>query len=158
VNQYKTPNTLGQDRLANAIAIQKATTENAAISVDVGTCLKFDFVDEHGNYLGGSISPGLHMRFKALQKYTANLPLIENWEEHPMIGMDTKSSIVSGVVEGMTNEINETLRRYQEKHERLTIFMTGGDYTHFENAINYRIFADPNLTLRGLKLILEANV
>lgn len=158
LNLYKTPHTLGQDRLCNAVAIHNSSNGNAALSIDVGTCLKFDFVNAQGEYLGGSISPGLQMRFKALHEFTANLPQISSWDGTRLIGTDTHSSITSGVVEGMANEINETIRRYESEYENLTIFLTGGDLKHFENAIKYRIFADPNLTLRGLKIILEANV
>ena len=157
-NNYGTPHTLGQDRLANAVAIAHLSKSNAALCIDCGTCLKFDFVDAHGRYQGGSISPGLHMRFKALNHYTANLPLIEDWESENLIGRDTKSSLVSGVINGMRGEINDTIARYLEHNENLTIFLTGGDASHFENAIKYPIFADSNLTLFGLKLILEANV
>lgn len=158
VNAYKTPHSLGQDRLANAVAISKLKESGAALSIDVGTCLKFDFVDMHGVYQGGSIAPGLHVRFRALHEFTANLPHITQWKNSELIGTDTTSSLISGVIEGMTNEINETIRRYHQVYGNLTIFLTGGDSMHFENAINYRIFADPNLTLRGLKIILEANV
>lgn len=157
-NRYATPTTLGQDRLCNAVAIKRLKNEGAALSIDIGTCLKFDFVDENAAYLGGSIAPGMRMRFQALHQFTANLPLIVNWNESTLIGNDTNSSLVSGVIEGMTNEINEAIRRYKERYDNLTIFLTGGDSVYFENAINCRIFADPNLTLFGLKIILEANV
>jgi len=157
-NQYATPKTLGQDRLANAIAIRHLVSTGPALCIDAGTCLKFDFVDKNGAYLGGSIAPGMRMRFDALHQFTANLPRIEHWDESTLIGNDTQSSLISGVIEGMTNEINETIRRYNERYNNLTIFLTGGDGVYFENAINCRIFADPNLTLHGLKIILEANV
>jgi type III pantothenate kinase len=157
-NKYATPKTLGQDRLANAVAIAHLSKGRAALSIDCGTCLKFDFVDEFGAYKGGSISPGLHMRFKALNHFTANLPLIDAWESEELIGNDTKSSLVSGVLNGMRSEINETIARYLLHNQNLTIYLTGGDASHFENAIKYPIFADSNLTLFGLKLILEANV
>jgi type III pantothenate kinase len=157
-NKYATPETLGQDRLANAVALAHLSAGKAALSIDCGTCLKFDFVDENGHYLGGSIAPGLHMRFKALNSFTANLPLIESWETENLIGTDTKSSLVSGVLNGMRSEINETIARYLQHNENLTIYLTGGDASHFENAIKVPIFADSNLTLFGLKLILEANV
>jgi type III pantothenate kinase len=157
-NKYATPETLGQDRLCNAVAIKHLKNDGAALSIDLGTCLKFDFVNEYDAYCGGSIAPGMRMRFQALHQFTANLPHIENWNESSLIGDDTASSLVSGVIEGITNEINETIRRYKERYQNLTIFLTGGDRVYFENAINCRIFADPNLTLRGLKIILEANV
>lgn len=158
INAYKTPQTLGHDRLANAVAISKLKESGAALCIDIGTCLKFDFVDAHGVYQGGSIAPGLRMRFRALHEFTANLPHVTRWQHSELIGTDTTSSLISGVVEGMTNEINETIRRYHLVCEKLNLFLTGGDSSHFENVINYRIFADPNLTLLGLKLILEANV
>jgi type III pantothenate kinase len=157
-NNYATPQTLGQDRLANAVALAHLSKGCAALSVDCGTCLKLDFVDRHGAYQGGSISPGLKMRFKALNHFTANLPLIDTWESEELIGNDTKSSLVSGVLNGMRSEINETIARYLLHNENLTIYLTGGDASHFENAIKYPIFADSNLTLFGLKLILKANV
>ncbi len=157
-NNYATPHTLGQDRLANAVALCHLSKGKAAVSIDCGTCLKFDFVDEFGVYQGGSISPGINMRFKAMNQFTANLPLIEKWQEVDLIGKDTKSSMISGVINGMRSEINETIARYLQHNEKLTIYLTGGDASHFENAIKYPIFADPNLTLFGLKLILEANV
>lgn len=157
-NLYATPNTLGSDRLANAVAINQLKQSGSALCIDIGTCLKFDFVNEEGSYLGGSISPGMRMRFKSLHDYTKKLPLINKWDTTQLIGNDTASSIVSGVVEGMSNEINQTIHRYSMQYSELTIFLTGGDYAYFENAINYRIFADPNLTLHGLKIILEANV
>lgn len=157
-NNYVTPKTLGQDRLANAVALAHLSYGKAALSIDCGTCLKFDFVDERSTYQGGSISPGLQMRFKALNHFTANLPLIDTWESEELIGNDTKSSLVSGVLNGMRSEINETIARYLLHNENLTIYLTGGDASHFENAIKYPIFADSNLTLFGLKLILKANV
>ncbi len=158
INGYETPNTLGQDRLCNAVAVKHLADGNPALCIDAGTCLKFDFVDAQGVYQGGSIAPGLQMRFRAMHQFTANLPLIEHWENSHLIGKNTVQSMVSGALEGITNEINETLRRYSKRYENLTIFLTGGDAAHFENAIIYRIFADPNLTLHGLKIILEANV
>jgi type III pantothenate kinase len=158
INDYATPKTLGQDRIANAVALNHLRKENAGLCIDCGTCLKFDFVDADGIYKGGSIAPGLQMRFKSLNHYTANLPLIESWQTEALIGNDTKSSLVSGVLNGMRSEINGTLARYLQNTENLTIYLTGGDASHFENAIKYPIFADSNLTLLGLKLILEANV
>lgn len=157
-NGYSTPQTLGQDRLANAVALAHLSPGRSALSIDCGTCLKFDFVDDKGTYLGGSIALGLQMRFKALHSFTANLPLIETWDTENLIGTDTKTSLVSGVINGMRSEINETIARYLHDNENLTIYLTGGDASHFENAIKYPIFADSNLTLFGLKLILEANV
>lgn len=161
-NTYATPKTLGQDRLANAVAASFLAKNSPALIVDAGTCLKFDFVDGIANYCGGSIAPGLRMRFRALHHFTAALPNLENISDlqqyhTDFIGQSTNNSIAIGVYNGMCNEINETIRRYSDQYEDLTIFLTGGDAQHFENAINYRIFAASNLTLLGLSLILELN-
>lgn len=161
-NSYTTPQTLGQDRLANAIAASFLAKNTPSLVVDAGTCLKFDFTDNQANYLGGSIAPGLRMRYRALHHYTAALPnldTIDDFQQYhsAFIGQSTHGSIAVGVFNGMCNEINETIRRYSEQYEDLTIFLTGGDAKHFENIINYRIFAASNLTLLGLSLILELN-
>jgi type III pantothenate kinase len=156
-NLYETPKTLGRDRLANAVAIAYLAQGQPALSIDIGTCLKFDLVNNQCAYLGGSIAPGLEMRFSAMHHFTANLPEIKTFTESELIGRDTVGSLVAGAYEGMKNEINEGIRRYLERYENLNIYLTGGDAHRFENAIKYRIFADPNLTLRGLKIIFEAN-
>jgi len=157
-NNYKTPQTLGMDRLANAVAVSFLAQEHPALSVDIGTCLKFDFVDVTGTYQGGSISPGLRMRFKAMHKYTANLPMIDSWSNKKLIGTTTEESLISGVLIGMENEIFATIQRYQSQEKDLRIFMTGGDLKYFDFELKNPIFAHENLTLLGLKLILDKNV
>ena len=155
---YDTPHTLGVDRLANAIAIHTLAKGKPALAVDAGTCLKFDFVNQEGIYMGGSIGPGLHMRFKAMHAFTANLPLIETWSKKELIGKSTKGSMVSGALIGMEHEIKTTIQRYQSQYKDLMIFMTGGDLKYFDLELKNPIFALENLTLLGLKLILEENV
>ncbi len=157
-NKYKTPQTLGMDRLANAVAIAHLSPASPALAVDAGTCLKFDFVDAFGTYQGGSISPGLRMRFKAMHEFTANLPLIDTWSEKKLIGKTTDESMVSGALIGMENEIFATIQRYQSQEKDLRIFMTGGDLKYFDFELKNPIFAHENLTLLGLKLILDKNV
>lgn len=154
---YKTPDTLGVDRIANAVAGVGLFPDKNVLVVDAGTCLKFDFVSDEGMYLGGAISPGLRMRFRAMNDYTANLPLIESWERRPLIGQTTEESLVSGALNGMQNEILATIKRYQELYTDLRIFVTGGDMKYFDFEVKNPIFAHENLTLLGLKLILEAN-
>jgi type III pantothenate kinase len=161
-NDYLSPKTLGQDRLANAVAGNFLAKKNPALIIDIGTCLKFDFVDSDSAYKGGAIAPGLRMRYKALEHFTAALPDLSDSQEftpffEAFVGQNTQESIHVGVYTGMCNEINETIRRYVERYTELTIFLTGGDAHYFENVINYRIFAASNLTLLGLSLILEIN-
>lgn len=157
-NLYKTPETLGLDRLANAVAIHFLSSGGPALSVDLGTCLKFDFVNRLGQYEGGAIAPGLMMRFRAMNTFTANLPLVKDWSIKPLIGRSTHESLIAGGLVGMENEIIGTIDRYQKENEDLKIFMTGGDLKYFDFERKNPIFADENLTLLGLKLILELNV
>lgn len=152
-NNYQSPETLGNDRLANAVAISAFSKTNRALSIDCGTCLKFDFA-LNGEYLGGSISPGLRMRFKSLHTFTDKLPLIEPKEFDRLNGMNTQESILSGCYRGMLAEINQTISDYETQYGKLDIYLTGGDHLFFANHLKNRIFADPFLTLRGLNEIL----
>jgi type III pantothenate kinase len=148
--KYSTPKSLGIDRICNAIAIAKNCPNQNAVSIDLGTCLKFDFVNDKNEYLGGSISPGIQMRYKALNAYTANLPLIDEYTSTPLIGMSSKESIHSGVVNGIQAEINQLMQRYSEEFNDLTFFMTGGDIHYFDFHLKNNTFVDENLTLKGL--------
>lgn len=148
--RYSTPKSLGIDRICNAIAIAKNCPNQNVVSIDLGTCLKFDFVNDKNEYLGGSISPGIQMRYKALNAYTSNLPLIDEYTSAPLIGMSSKESIHSGVVNGIQAEINQLMQRYSEEFNDLTFFMTGGDIHYFDFPLKNNIFVDENLTLKGL--------
>lgn len=161
LNKYLTPRTLGNDRVANAVAAWSVCPEQNNLIIDVGTCLKMDFVNPKNEYLGGSISPGLRMRFKALHTLTDNLPLIEGVEINQLIGNDTTSSIQVGVYQGMVAEIRNMISQYEEKYSDLNIFLTGGDLSWFsgiELSQKNSIFADDLLTLKGLNTILNYNV
>ena len=158
LENYQTENTLGVDRIANAVAGHHFSNGKNTLIIDIGTCLKFDFVDEKGNYHGGSIAPGVRLRFKSMNDYTANLPLIEEYTQTALIGDSTKNSLMSGVINGMTAEINGFIERYTQQFPQLTIFLTGGDAILFDNALKSSIFVDQNFTLKGLFLILKHNV
>jgi len=156
--KYKTPQTLGYDRIANAVGAFKARNENNhCLVIDAGTCLKFDFLHADQGYLGGAISPGVEMRFKALNNYTSALPLISQPEVSPLTGQSTIESINSGVLNGMLQEIKGVIEQYQNDYKSLTIFITGGDAHFFEKALKIDIFAHDFLTLLGLNEILEFN-
>lgn len=159
-NCYQTPSTLGRDRLSNAIAAYKKRPNENNLIIDIGTCLKFDFINNKNHYKGGSISLGFSMRYKALHNFTDNLPLINNETTNLHLGIDTKSSMVSGVFLGMLSEIKEFIANYETKYKQLNIFLTGGDLSYFKNeelSQKNSIFADPFLTLNGLKVILDYN-
>jgi len=156
--QYATPNTLGLDRIANAVGAFSLFPHQDVLSIQMGTCIVFDFVNSHGNYLGGSISPGMEMRFKSLNHYTQNLPLITQRPIDFFIGDSTQHSIESGVIHGIIDEINSSIQRYSEISNHLKILLTGGDASYFHNSIKNAIFAPSNLVLIGLHKILKLNV
>ena len=156
-NKYGTPETLGKDRLANAVAIWKKNPDKNSLVIDLGTCIKYDLVNAEGAYLGGNISPGLQMRYSALNHYTGKLPLIQPTNEYGNYGKSTQTSIQEGVQQGIHHEIMGFIRRYDEEMTGLTIFMTGGDLKYFDIEYKSPIFADSSLTLFGLNEILKHN-
>jgi len=156
-NNYSSPETLGKDRLAAAIGAFSLAPNQNVLSIDAGTAIKFDFVTKNGEYLGGSISPGLYLRFKALHTFTAKLPLVDYNNVHELIGDDTQTSILSGVMNGAIAEINTFIDDYKSRYSNLKIFITGGESIYFERYIKNHIFADSNLVLIGLNEILKFN-
>ncbi|MBK9190252.1 MAG: type III pantothenate kinase [Crocinitomicaceae bacterium] len=156
--KYKTPETLGKDRLANAVGAWKLNPGKNSLVIDLGTCVKYDLINADGNYLGGAISPGLSMRYQALNKFTDRLPLLEPVKESSDIGTDTNSSIHTGIRTGLIHEIKGFIDRYSLDFTDLTIFMTGGDLQYFDKAFKNPIFANPDLTLIGLNEILQHNI
>ena len=160
INSYHTPSTLGYDRVTNAVAAFNQFPGENNLIIDIGTCLKFDFINNKNHYLGGSISLGFLMRYNALHNFTDNLPLFKNEVTNQLLGKDTKSSMVSGVYLGMLGEIKQFISNYELIYPKLNIFLTGGDLSYFENeelSQKNSIFADPLLTLKGLKVILDYN-
>jgi type III pantothenate kinase len=157
-NLYKTPETLGMDRLAAVCGAQQLFPGADCLVIDAGTCITYDFLDKSGNYHGGSISPGLHMRFKAVNTFTAKLPLVSPKERVDLIGETTEAAIQSGVINGLLAEIEGIIRQYNEKFPGLNVILCGGDAGFFENQLKASIFASPELVLIGLNSILTYNV
>lgn len=155
---YKTPETLGLDRIAAVAGAQGLFPDTNCLVIDTGTCFTYDLLATGGVYLGGGISPGIRMRFEALHTFTANLPLIDFEDNIPLIGQTTKSAIQSGVINGAIAEITEIIRMYSDKFTNLRIIICGGDAKFFENKLKASIFAAPELVLRGLNRILLYNV
>ena len=148
-NKYKSPQTLGMDRLAAVIGAYAQSHDNTLI-IDMGTAITYDFINKEGEYMGGNISPGMDMRLKALHEHTDRLPLVEPEGKHPWIGEDTESAIRCGVTDGIRYEIEGYIRKLSLKYHNLCVFFTGGDYLYFEDEIKMRIFADKYLVLKGL--------
>ncbi len=154
---YNNINDLGKDRLAAIIGAINLYTNKNILILDIGTCLTIDLVNNN-NYLGGRISPGLDMRYKALNKFTAKLPLCEKISKNLKYGNSTLSSIQSGVQNGMIDEIDALITEFKQENKNNIVIATGGDCFFFEKELKNSIFADQFLVLRGLNEILDFNV
>ena len=157
INLYATPDTLGIDRIALISASINSYPNTNTLIIDAGTCITYDFVSNKNEYYGGAISPGLSMRFKALHEFTAKLPLLEPQMPVSITGNTTASSIQSGVIIGIINEISGVILEYEKKHEVLTVILTGGDAKFLSKQLKNSIFANSNFLLEGLNFILEFN-
>jgi type III pantothenate kinase len=162
-NQYKTPQTLGLDRLAAVIGAKQLYPGKGSLVIDAGTAITYDWVDAEGNYFGGSISPGLNMRYKALNYYTVALPLLNADDQfNDFYGNDTTSAIRSGVQNGIKYEVIGFIESYQKNHPELNIILTGGDSIFFDTLLKNSIFApyiknEPYLVLKGLNAAIQNN-
>jgi type III pantothenate kinase len=157
-NLYATPQTLGVDRIAGVCGAQQQFPNMNCLVIDAGTCVTYDFINDKGEYHGGGISPGLKMRFQAMNAFTAKLPLATLVENPPLIGNTTETCLQSGAIHGMIAEINGTIALYRQKFEALQVILCGGDTSFFENKLKGPIFAIPELVLSGLNSILIYNV
>ena len=156
-NLYKTPDTLGLDRLALAAAATQQYPNTNTLIIDAGTCITYDFVDANANYLGWAISPGLQMRYKALYNQTAQLPLLQPSDLNSYIGITSESSIHSGVVHGIVQEILGVISTYSSDYSDLTVILTGGDANFLRKQFKISIFANSNFLLEGLNFLLDYN-
>lgn len=160
-NHYDTPHTLGTDRIAAVVGAQHLYPMDDCLVIDIGTCITYDLVDKAAHYYGGSISPGLQMRFKALHTFTTKLPLLEQLVElkgHTqidLVGHNTRNAILSGVVNGMASELEGIIAAYQLKHPGVRVLLCGGDARFFESRIKGPIFVIDKLVLIGLNSILQ---
>lgn len=158
VNLYQTGHSLGKDRLAAAVAGAHMFPGENVLIICAGTALTFDFVNAQGAYLGGAISPGMQMRFSALHTFTHKLPLLTYREQIQLVGSDTESSILSGVINGITAEIEGVSEAYRKQFPELKIILSGGDLNYFVKRLKISIFAVPNIVVHGLQQILAFNV
>jgi type III pantothenate kinase len=158
INSYKTPESLGKDRLAAVVGAWSLHKGNTVLVIDAGTCIKLDLITSKNEYLGGSISPGINMRFKALNYYTDKLPIVDvDKNYHSLTGVSTKESLLSGVQVGVLFEVQGFINEYSKQYPDLKIVLTGGDKPFFELGLKNHIFAIPELVLLGLNEILLFN-
>ena len=157
-NVYATPKSLGPDRLAAVAAANDKFKGQDCLVIDAGTCITYDFIDKENNYQGGAISPGIQMRFNALHHFTAKLPQLKKVGNPKLTGNNTKSSMESGVINGVIAEVRGTIDQYQFSNKDLKVVLCGGDSIFFESKIKGHIFAVANLVLIGLNRILLYNL
>lgn len=154
-NLYETPETLGKDRLAAVLGAFYLFPKTNCLIIDAGTCITYDFLDAEGNYHGGSISPGIQMKFRALHTFTQRLPLVEGETTLPeLTGKNTLAAIKSGVLQGTLAEAQGIQEQYAKRAKSLVTVVCGGDAGFFESNLKGCIFAVPELVLIGLNTII----
>jgi len=162
INNYKSPATLGLDRLAAILGAKSLFPNQNCMIIDAGTCITYDAIDRNGIYEGGSISPGLSMRLKAMHEFTGRLPEIALSDYAEWQGYDTVSAMLSGVVNGTYAEIKGFIELYNSKYANLEVVLCGGDAIFFDYRLKNSIFAhtlktEPNLVLIGLNEVIQQN-
>jgi type III pantothenate kinase len=148
---------IGADRLALSAAAVYFFPKQHNLVIGMGSCITYNFINADHEFLGGGISPGMEMRFKSLHTFTALLPLVEKDWNLPLVGYDTRTNILSGVILGMAKEIDGMIDAYAEKYGNFNVLLTGGDAPYFVYHLKNKIFADPNLIYKGLYAISEVN-
>ncbi|MCK5468353.1 MAG: type III pantothenate kinase, partial [Cyclobacteriaceae bacterium] len=144
---YKTPQTLGVDRIAAVVGAALLYKHQNCLIIDMGTCITYDLIDKSATYHGGGISPGVDMRMKAMHKFTSRLPVIAAKGQPELIGKTTKECMLSGAIIGTQAELEGIINRYKQFFDDLAIIFCGGDANFFETKIKDHIFAIPNLVL-----------
>jgi type III pantothenate kinase len=160
INHYETITSLGLDRWANVIAAHLLFPRQNCFIIDAGTCITYDLLNSNAEYYGGSISPGINMRFAALNHFTGRLPLVDwNVEDQIPDGRNTNSAILSGVLQGVLNEITGFIAVQNNNNKELQVLITGGDAGFLWKQLKNSIFApqiihDPYLVLKGLNEVI----
>ena len=156
--EYETIKTLGKDRIAAVTGANFLRPGQHLLVIDAGTAITYELIEASGIYKGGNISPGLTTRFRSLNRFTKQLPLVQEQTFVPFIGTSTESAILAGVVNGIIFEMDGYIDALKVKYHDIYVYLTGGHAFYFENRLKNCIFAEPNLVLIGLNRILEYNV
>ncbi len=151
------PDSIGADRLALAAAAVDLFPRKHNLVIALGSCITYNFINKFGEFLGGSISPGFTMRFKAMHDHTALLPMVEPDANFPLIGYDTRTNLLSGVILGISKEIDGFIDEYALKYRNFNAHLTGGNMPFFVPHLKKNVLADPYLLYKGLYAISEKN-
>jgi type III pantothenate kinase len=155
--EYKTPETLGSDRLAAAVGCKVLFPGENSLFIDMGTCITKNIINSDSVFLGGNISPGIQMRVDAMHQFTARLPRVELKIPANDVGESTDEALQNGAIRGAVDEIERFIIKKQTEFGKINVILTGGDVHFFENLSNIKIFAAPFLVLTGLNEILNYN-
>lgn len=158
INLYKTPETLGTDRLAAVVGAKVLFPQGNVLIIDIGTAITYDLVDYNDNFIGGNISPGINQRFKALHYFTDKLPLIDRYGDIPELGYDTETALRAGVIKGIVYEMQSYINEYKLRYTNIEVILTGGHSKFIQTELKNDIFVEPNLVLIGLNRILNYNI
>ena len=156
--EYRTPDTLGHDRIAAAVGAWSMRPNTPLLVVDAGTAITYDLVSGKGKFMGGNIAAGIEMRLRALHEHTGRLPLVKSDGELPLLGLDTETAIRAGALQGAAYELEGYITACEAENPGLLVFLTGGDAERLATLIKRTIFVDRNLVPKGLNRILEYNV
>ncbi len=151
------PETVGADRLALCAAAVHFYPGKNNLVIGMGSCITYNFINQYNQFIGGSISPGMEMRFKAMHVFTAKLPLVHAELNYPLIGYDTKTNLQSGVIAGISFEMAGFIDSYADKYDNFNVVLTGGDNPYFAGQLKKKIFADHNFLFKGLYALSETN-
>ncbi|GGB09844.1 type III pantothenate kinase [Puia dinghuensis] len=151
------PETIGADRLALVVAAVTLFPGKNNLVIGLGSAITYNYVNKYKEFIGGGISPGMEMRFKSLNAFTAKLPLVKADWNFPLAGYDTRTNILSGVILGMAKEVDGIIEAYEEKYDNFNVLLSGGDSAYFTRHLKKKIFVDPHLIYKGLYAISEYN-
>lgn len=156
MNAYSS-DTVGADRLAMAVGAHSEYPGKNNLVVCLGTCITYNFVQNNRTFRGGAISPGLHMRLKAMHEFADRLPEVGLEGETLLLGYDTETCMRSGAVFGIQSEVDGMVNEFKSKYADFNAVLTGGDMAYFAGKLKCEIFADPDIILKGLNIILKHN-
>jgi type III pantothenate kinase len=157
-NLYATPKTLGIDRMVLVSGAVLAYPNQSRLVIDAGTCVTYDFIDQNNHYLGGAISPGIRLRYESMHNYTSKLPLLTITEPENVVGNSTNESLHSGVINGLSFEIEGYIDALKNKNKNFIIILTGGDANFLAKRLKNTIFANSNFLLQSLNHLYQYQI
>jgi type III pantothenate kinase len=149
---------IGLDRMVGLVAATTLYSEQAVLVIDAGTCITYDLVDAKAHHLGGSISPGLAMRYRAIHEFTDALPILNPKDVATFPPTHTQDAIHHGVLDGTCAEIDAFVLKYAQHAPNFKVILTGGDANFLAERLKNGIFAHADFVAYGLNALLELNL